>query len=117
MEEFQVNILAILVAAVAAFSLGTLLFAKQWMKAHGYTPDKLEAMKKDGAGLRCLFRLFFLIAAAIAILVVRLAVGSVFWGITLRRSSLSFVRHNHQSVRVRRNFCGQLPLQSSGRAV
>jgi hypothetical protein len=51
MEEFQLNFLAILVAAVAAFVLGALwyspvLFAKQWMKAHGYTPDKLEAMKK-----------------------------------------------------------------------
>jgi hypothetical protein len=53
MPTANVNILAVIVAAVATFALGAvwyspMLFAKQWMQAHGYTPDKLEAMKKRG---------------------------------------------------------------------
>jgi Protein of unknown function (DUF1761) len=89
MEEFQVNVLAILVAAVAAFALGALwyspvLFAKQWMKAHGYTPDKLEAMKKRmGRAYGVSFVCFLVMAAAMAILIHRLDVGSVFGGIKL----------------------------------
>jgi len=49
----NVDILAVIVAAVATFILGIVwyspvLFAKQWMQAHGYTPEKLEEMKKKG---------------------------------------------------------------------
>jgi hypothetical protein len=53
MPTANVNILAVIVAAVATFALGAMwyspvLFAKQWMQAHGYTPEKLEEMKKRG---------------------------------------------------------------------
>ncbi len=53
MPTANVNILAVLVAAVATFALGAIwyspvLFAKQWMHAQGYTPEKLEAMKQKG---------------------------------------------------------------------
>lgn len=53
MPTANVNILAVLVAAVATFVLGAVwyspvLFAKQWIDAHGYTPEKLEEMKKRG---------------------------------------------------------------------
>src|SRR5437879_6716316 len=53
MPTANVNILAVIVAAVATFILGAVwyspvLFAKQWMQAHGYTPEKLEEMKRRG---------------------------------------------------------------------
>jgi hypothetical protein len=46
-----VNYLAILVSALAVFVIGMvwyspLLFARQWMTANGYGPEKLEAMKR-----------------------------------------------------------------------
>ncbi|MGH7548591.1 MAG: DUF1761 domain-containing protein [Gemmatimonadales bacterium] len=53
MPTTNVNILAVIVAAVATFMLGAVwyspvLFARQWMQAHGYTPEKIEEMKKKG---------------------------------------------------------------------
>src|SRR5437867_12979867 len=53
MPTANVNILAVIVAAVETFILGSVwyspvLFAKQWMQAHGYTPEKLEEMKRRG---------------------------------------------------------------------
>lgn len=53
MPTANVNILAVVVAAVATFILGAvwysqLLFAKHWMQAHGYTPERLEEMRKKG---------------------------------------------------------------------
>jgi Protein of unknown function (DUF1761) len=54
MPTANVNILAVLVAALLTFVLGAfwyspVLFAKQWMAAQGYTPEKLQEMKKRGA--------------------------------------------------------------------
>src|SRR5579863_6533317 len=45
-----VNFMAVVVAAIVAFLLGALwysplLFAKQWVALHGYTPEKLKAMQ------------------------------------------------------------------------
>jgi hypothetical protein len=53
MPTADVNILAVFVAAAATFVLGAVwyspvLFGKQWVDAHGYTPEKLEAMKQRG---------------------------------------------------------------------
>src|SRR2546428_11141128 len=53
MPAANVNVLAVIVAALATFVLGAVwyspvLFAKQWMQAHGYTPEQLEAMKRRG---------------------------------------------------------------------
>lgn len=53
MPTANVNILAVLTAAVVTFILGMVwyspvLFAKQWIEAHGYTPEKLEEMKRRG---------------------------------------------------------------------
>lgn len=53
MPTANVNILAVLVAALLTVVLGAfwyspLLFAKQWMQAQGYTPEKVEAMKQRG---------------------------------------------------------------------
>ncbi|HEX4628106.1 MAG TPA: DUF1761 domain-containing protein [Gemmatimonadales bacterium] len=53
MPTANVNILAVLVAALLTFVLGAfwyspVLFAKQWMAAQGYTPEKIQEMKKRG---------------------------------------------------------------------
>jgi hypothetical protein len=53
MPTANVNILSVLVAALLTFVLGAfwyspVLFAKQWMAAQGYTPEKLAAMKQRG---------------------------------------------------------------------
>lgn len=47
----QINFLAVAASAVAAFLVGMLwyspiLFGKLWMKAHGYTSEKLKEMQK-----------------------------------------------------------------------
>ena len=54
MPTANVNILAVLVAALLTFVLGAfwyspVLFAKQWMAAQGYTPEQLNVMKHRGA--------------------------------------------------------------------
>lgn len=54
MLPFGVNPVGVLMAAVATFVIGMawyspLLFARPWVALNGYTPEKLEAMKK-GAG-------------------------------------------------------------------
>lgn len=53
MPTANVNIFAVLVAAVLTFVLGAfwyspVLFARQWMQAQGYTPEKLAEMKRKG---------------------------------------------------------------------
>jgi len=53
MPTANINILAVLVAAVLTFVLGAVwyspvLFAKQWLAAQGHTPEKLEEMKRKG---------------------------------------------------------------------
>ncbi|HVH67601.1 MAG TPA: DUF1761 domain-containing protein [Gemmatimonadales bacterium] len=53
MPTANVNVLAVLVAALLTFVLGAfwyspVLFAKQWVAAQGYTPEKLAAMKQRG---------------------------------------------------------------------
>ena len=75
MPQVHINFLAVVVAAVVAFLIGglwysPLLFAKQWVKAHGYTDDQVAEMQK-GAGKAYAVTLVcdFLIALAIAVLV------------------------------------------------
>jgi hypothetical protein len=53
MPTANVNILAVIVAAIATFVLGAVwyspaLFAKQWMQAHSYTPEKIAEMRTRG---------------------------------------------------------------------
>jgi hypothetical protein len=53
MPTANVNILAVLVAALLTFVLGAfwyspVLFARQWMQAQGYTPERLQEMKQKG---------------------------------------------------------------------
>lgn len=75
MPHVHINYLAVVVAAVAAFAVGgiwysPLLFANQWVKAHGYSEEQVKAMQKNagkayGVSLVCQW----LIAMAIAVLV------------------------------------------------
>src|SRR3989440_1426687 len=56
MPTATVNIVAILVAALLTFVLGAfwyspVLFARQWMQAQGYTPEKVVEMKKKKKGM------------------------------------------------------------------
>ena len=70
-----INYLAVVVAAVATFGLGSLwysplLFAKPWMKLHGYSEAKLKDMQKHlgrayGISLFC----YLVIAAVVSVLI------------------------------------------------
>ena len=89
MAGLHVNILAVLVSALATFAVGALwyspaFFGKQWVKAHGYTPEKIEAMKAGaprayGVSLVC----YVVVAAALAVLIERIGIQGVVGGIKL----------------------------------
>jgi uncharacterized protein YneF (UPF0154 family) len=75
MPHVHINYLAVVAAAVAAFAIGglwysPLLFAKQWVKAHGFTEERVKEMQK-GAGKAYSVSIVcqLLIALAIAVLV------------------------------------------------
>lgn len=75
MPQVHINFLAVVVAAVAAFLIGglwysPLLFAKQWVTAHGYTDEQVAEMQKGAAKAYTVTLVCqFLIALAIAVLV------------------------------------------------
>ena len=75
MPHVHINYLAVVVAAVAAFAIGAiwyspLLFAKQWVKAHGYTEERVNEMQKSAGKAYAVSLLCqLLIALAIAVLV------------------------------------------------
>src|SRR5512144_1097561 len=75
MPQFHINYFAVIVAAAAAFSIGgvwysPLLFAKQWVQAHGFTEERVKEMQK-GAGKAYAVSLLcqLVIAFGIAVLV------------------------------------------------
>jgi uncharacterized protein YneF (UPF0154 family) len=75
MPQVHINYIAVIVAAVAAFAIGGLwyspmLFAKQWVKAHGFTEEQVKEMQK-GAGKAYAISILcqLLIALAIAALI------------------------------------------------
>ena len=68
MPEFQVNYLAVGVAALATIFIGALwysplLFHKIWVKAHGYSEEKVEQMRKT-AGRAFVVSLFCYVVMA-----------------------------------------------------
>ena len=89
MAGLDINILAVLVAAVATFALGALWysplgFAKQWVAAHGYTPEQLAAMQKGaGRAYGVTFVCWLVMALALGILTHRIGVHSVPGGLKL----------------------------------
>jgi len=84
-----VNYPAIVVSALAAFLLGAVwyspaLFARQWMAANGYTPEKLEAMKQGMVKTYTMsFVCFLVMAWVMAVLSYRIGVGSAMGGVRL----------------------------------
>ena len=83
MPEFQVNYLAVLVAALATIFIGALwysplLFHKIWVKAHGYSEENVEQMRKT-AGRAFIVSLFcyLVMAFVLAVLVSWVGVASV----------------------------------------
>ena len=77
----QLNLWAVVVSAVAAFMIGGLwyglLFAKAWVRLHGFSEDQQKQMAKDQARN---FALFFvgdlIMATVISFLVINLRISS-----------------------------------------
>ena len=89
MPQVHINYLAVVVAAAVAFAIGglwysPLLFAKQWMKAHGYTEENVQEMQKGAAKAYTISILcHLLIALAIAVLVGYLHLAACVQGLKL----------------------------------
>ena len=81
--------LPVIVSAVAVFAIGALwyspmLFGKAWVKAHGHTPEKIEAMRATmGRAYGVSFLCYVVMAAAMAILLKRMDVIYVRGGVKL----------------------------------
>ena len=75
MPQVQINFLPVAAAAVVAFLIGglwysPLLFAKAWVRAHGYTDEQVAEMQKGAMKAYAVTLVCdFLIALAIAVLV------------------------------------------------
>ena len=75
MPQVHINYLAVVVAAVVAFVLGGLwyspiLFAKPWVKAHGYTEERVKEMQASAPKAYAVsFFCQLLIALALAVLI------------------------------------------------
>jgi len=89
MPQFHINYLAVLVAAIASFAIGGLwyspvLFAKQWVNAHGYSEEQVKEMQK-GAGKAYSVSVVcqVLIALAVAVLLSYLHFSSWIQGLKL----------------------------------
>jgi hypothetical protein len=85
-----INYLAVVVAALAAFFIGALwysplLFAKQWMKAHGYSEEQIKEMQKSAmpaylVSLVCYVVMAYVLAVFIAMMNVASATGGMWAG-------------------------------------
>lgn len=81
--------LPVIVSAVAVFAIGALwyspvLFGKAWVKAHGYTPEKIAAMRAEmGRAYGVSFLCYVVMAAAMAMLIGRMDVIYVRGGVKL----------------------------------
>jgi uncharacterized protein DUF1761 len=77
---------AIAVAALAAFLIGglwysPLLFANAWARGHGYTPEKLGAMRaRAGWTYACSFACFLLMAFVLHLFLSRMGADTVSTG-------------------------------------
>ena len=87
MPEFQINYLAVGVAALATIFIGALwysplLFGKLWMKAHGYTDEKVRQMARRGiiVSLFCYVVMAFVLAVLVSYADVSTALQGAFLG-------------------------------------
>jgi hypothetical protein len=80
---------SVIVSAIAVFAIGALwyspvLFGKAWVKAHGYTPEKIAAMRAEmGRAYGVSFLCYVVMAAAMAMLIGRMDVIYVRGGVKL----------------------------------
>jgi hypothetical protein len=89
MPQVHINYLAVLVSAVLAFAIGgvwysPMLFAQQWVNAHGFTEERVKEMQRSAAkayGISILCQL--LIALAIAVIAGYLHLASFVQGLKL----------------------------------
>ena len=89
MPQVHINYLAVLVSAVLAFAIGGIwyspvLFAHQWVNAHGFTEERVKEMQSGAGkayGISILCQL--LIALAIAVIAGYLQLGSFVQGLKL----------------------------------
>lgn len=84
----EINLLAVVTAAVATMVLGGLwygpLFGKPWMKAHGYTAEQLESMKKGmGKAYALSFVCYLWMAAVMSMLLIWMGAMTVATGMGL----------------------------------
>lgn len=90
MQFTTINYVAVIVAALATFFIGALwysplLFAKQWMKAHGYTEEKLKEMQKTAmpayvVSLVCYLVMAYVLAMFIGAMNIASAKGGMWMG-------------------------------------
>ncbi|HEY9518094.1 MAG TPA: DUF1761 domain-containing protein [Gemmatimonadales bacterium] len=85
---YPLNYLGIVVTALMIFAIGALwyglLFGRQWIAAHGYTPEQLEGMKQGMARTYFLSFLCYLVLAAVMdYLIVRLGIDTPQGGVKL----------------------------------
>jgi hypothetical protein len=81
MPQLDVNWIAIIVAAAAAFAIGALwyspvLFGRRWMAAHGHTPEKLAAMQSSMAKTYTFSFVTYVIMAMVIALLLGLTGGA-----------------------------------------
>ena len=85
----SIHWLPVVVSAVAVFAIGALwysplLFGKAWVKAHGHTPEKIEAMRASmGRSSAVSFVCYLVRAAAMSVLVGRMDIMYVRGGVKL----------------------------------
>jgi Protein of unknown function (DUF1761) len=81
--------LPVIVSAIAVFAIGALwyspmLFGKAWVKAHGHTQERIAAMRADmGRSYGVSFLCYVVMAATMAILIIRMEVIYVRGGVKL----------------------------------
>ncbi len=89
MPEFHVNYLAVGAAALATMVIGAvwyspLLFSKLWMKAHGYSEEDVEQMRKTlGRAYMVSMFCYVVMAFVLAVLVSWVGVTTVLEGAVL----------------------------------
>ena len=87
--HFHMHALPLVVAVVATFALGALwysplVFGNMWVRAHGYSPERLERMKKGAPrAYGVSFVAFLVLARVLAYLALRVGVGSALGGAKL----------------------------------
>jgi hypothetical protein len=86
---FAIHPLSVVVSAFAVFAIGALwysplLFGKAWVKAHGYTPEKIEAMRASmGRSYGVSFVCYLVMAAAMSVLIGHMDIMYVRGGVKL----------------------------------